>query len=151
MITADQIKSITAEYFLDKEVFLVDIRVRTGNVINVFIDGENGVLIEDCIKLSRFIEGSLDREVEDFELSVSTAGVDLPLKLLRQYPRNVGRNVEVTMLDGTIKAGKLTKVTSDSIEIEIPTPKKKIEGQVYGPALINFNNIKGTKVMISFK
>lgn len=142
---------MTAEYFPDKEVFLVDVRVRTGNIISVFIDGEHGVKIEDCISLSRFIEGSLDREVEDFELSVSTAGVDQPLKLLRQYPRNVGRNVEVTLLDGTIKAGKLTKVTSDSVEIEIPAPKKKSEGLVYGPVLIDFKNIKGTKVMISFK
>ena len=151
MITADQIKNMTADYFLDKEVFLVDVRVRTGNIINVFIDGEKGVMIEDCINLSRFIEGSLDREVEDFELSVSTAGIDQPLKLLRQYPRNVGRTVEVTLKDGEIKVGKLSRVTEDSIEIEIPSPKKKLAGQEYGPVMIKFNDIKGTKVMISFK
>ncbi|MEI6575720.1 MAG: ribosome assembly cofactor RimP [Bacteroidota bacterium] len=151
MITIDQIKDLTQEYFEGKEIFLVDIRVRVGNIINVFIDGDHGVLIDDCIALSRFIEGSLDRETEDFELTVSTAGLDLPLKLIRQYPRNIGRTIEVTLQSGLILIGKLTKVDSENIEIEIPAPKKKTEGQVWGLTPVVFSDIKGTKVMISFK
>jgi ribosome maturation factor RimP len=151
MITVEQIKAVTAEYFSGKEIFLVDVRVRTGNVINVFIDGDHGVLIDDCIQLSRFIEAQFDREVEDYELSVSTAGLDKPLLLLRQYPRNIGRTVEVSLKDGTIHTGKLISVGDDHVVVDIPAPKKKVEAQLSGPLTLPFSEIKGTKVMISFK
>jgi len=88
MITTEQIEKLVAEKLENKDVFLVDIRIRHGNRISVFLDSDTGVNIKTCAELSRYIEFNLDRESEDFELEVSSAGLDQPLKLLRQYVKN---------------------------------------------------------------
>jgi len=84
----------------DSPLFLLDVIIRKGNRILVTIDGDQGVSIADCAKLSRYIESRLNREEEDFELQVSTAGADSPLKLKRQYPGHCGRTLEVSLIDG---------------------------------------------------
>ena len=87
--------------------YLVNLKVTPDNRIYVDIDGDNGVNIDDCIELSRAVESQLDRDEEDFELNVSSAGADSPLKLTRQYVKNVGRDLEVVMFDGKEAEGTL--------------------------------------------
>lgn len=126
--------------------FLVDLKITTDNRINVFIDGDNGVDIDDCVALSRAIENSLDRDQEDFELSVSSAGIDHPLKLKRQYRKNIGRDMIINTFDGETIEGKLLDCDNDKIVIKLPG-KKNVEVQ---PLQIKFEDINNAKVVISF-
>src|SRR5919107_5230355 len=97
-----------------EDVFLVEVKVIPGNNIKVFLDADNGITIDKCIRINR----ALYKQIEesdlfpngDFSLEVSSPGVDEPLKLLRQYKKNIGRTIEVTMNDGNKKEGKLTGV-----------------------------------------
>ena len=95
--------------------FLVNLKVTPDNRIYVDIDGDNGVTIDDCIELSRAIEGQLDRDEEDFALDVSSAGADQPLKLTRQYRKNVGRELEVVTVDGERAEGTLEDASDEGI------------------------------------
>ena len=89
MINKSEIEQIVIAQLDEATQFLVDITVSTSNKINVYIDGFEGVSIDDCIRVSRAIEGNYDRDVEDFELEVSTAGLDLPFKVIQQYEKNL--------------------------------------------------------------
>jgi ribosome maturation factor RimP len=90
---------------LDRGLFIVDVSISKSMVINLEIDKENGnVAIEDCVSVSRNVEHNLDREEEDFELHVSSAGLDKPLRVLPQFLKNVGREVEIVLVNGTKKA-----------------------------------------------
>ena len=99
--------------------FLIDLHVSKDNRINVSIDGDNGVNIDDCIELSRFIESHLDREVEDFELNVASAGLDSPLKFVRQYKKNVGRDIRIDTIDGQTKEGLLEEATDEKVILKL--------------------------------
>ena len=116
------------------------------NRIFVDIDGDNGVTIDDCIELSRAIEGNLDRDSEDFELNVSSAGADQPLKLTRQYRKNVGRDLEVVTFDGEKVTGTLEDASDDGIVIRTPGTKK------VAPETLRFayKDIKAARVAIKF-
>ena len=130
--------------------FLVEVRIKPTNNVKVFIDGDEGVTIQKCISLNRKLAKDLEENqvfpADDFSLEVSSPGLEEPLRLLRQYKKNIGRKVEVTLTDGTVKEGKLLSVTDDSIEIEELTGKKKV------PVLHNFllENIKTTKIQVVF-
>lgn len=133
-------------------VFLVSIRVKPTNNIKIFLDADDGLSIEKCIKINR----ALYRQMEelgiypdgDFSLEVSSPGVDEPLKLLRQYNKNVGRIIEVILNDGTQKEGVLQAVTDEGIVLEEKKGKgKKIELVQTG---ILFSNIKQTTVQVKF-
>ncbi len=115
----------------------------------VFIDGDAAVTIEDCVKLSRHIEGSLDRETEDFELQVSSSGADQPLKLQRQYPKHVGRNLAVSTVKDETLIGKLLSCDNNAITLLLPAnKKKKIEETT---VIIPFNEITESKIELAFK
>ncbi|MEG1904514.1 MAG: ribosome assembly cofactor RimP [Bacteroidales bacterium] len=109
------------------ESFLVDVMVKPGNLIVVEIDSEEGIDIEECIALSKFIEGGLDREVEDFELEVGSAGITSPFKVLRQYQKNIGNPVEVLTRAGIKTAGVLTAADDNGFVITT-TKMMKPEG-----------------------
>ena len=100
-------------------------KITPDNRIFVDIDGDNGITIDDCIELSRLIENSLDREEEDFELNVSSAGADSPLKMPRQYKRHIGRNLSVDALDGSHVEGTLAEADDDHFTIHIKGTKKE--------------------------
>ena len=102
MIDKVGILDLVCGFLEGTDKFLVDLHISKDNRINVSIDGDNGINIDDCIELSRYIESHLDREVEDFELNVASAGLDTPLKLLRQYKKNVGRSLRVELMTGEI-------------------------------------------------
>ena len=95
MIKRTYIQSLVLEHLQDTDKFLVQVMVKPANKILVFIDSDTNVTIADCVSLSRFIESKLDRETEDFELSVSSSGLDQPLLILRQYIKNLNKLVEV--------------------------------------------------------
>ena len=135
-----------------KDHFLVDIRIKPTNNIKVFIDGDKGVGIDDLVKYNRSLYKQLDEEGMfpdgDFSLEVSSAGLDEPLKLYRQYLKNIGRYVQVTMQDGSVKEGKLLSVSENEILIEETQGKgKKAEITHH---TIQFNDIKTTKILIKF-
>jgi ribosome maturation factor RimP len=155
MISDKYIQTLIDEKLANSDVFLVECRVKTDNKIRVFIDSERGVTIEDCITLSRYIEGNLDREKEDFALDVSSAGLDLPLRIPRQFSKNVGREVQVVMNDGTEIKGKITEATDDDFTI-IPEVKKKRksakinETEPVQPISIFYTDQKNTKIILTF-
>lgn len=128
------------------EKYLVDLKISTDNRINVAIDGDNGITIDDCIELSRTIENSLNRDEEDFELNVASAGLDSPLKLKRQYKKNIGRDLTVTTFEGETYEGKLTNSDDDHIELKL-NGKKNANLE---PLHIPHSEIKTAKVIIHF-
>ena len=148
MITTIEIKSLFEKWPKNDDVFLVDLAVKPGNKITVLIDRIGGLNITDCVDLSRFLEGNLDREKEDFELSVSSPGADAPFKVLKQYEENIGRKVRITTNDNQILNGILLKLEGNTIEIE---PEKSKKTKITVPNTIALNNIKEIKVIISFK
>jgi len=128
--------------------FLVSLSVGKGNLINVFVDSDTNITIGECAKISRFIESELDREVEDFELRVSSPGLDHPFKLLRQYKKYIGREISVTTADDRKHKGVLISVTENDLELEEAKGKKGKEKKV---VKYLFNDIKEGKPVISFK
>jgi ribosome maturation factor RimP len=148
MITTSQIKTLFEQWQKDELVFLVSLTVKPGNKITVLIDRIGGLYITDCVELSRFIEGSLDREKDDFELSVSSPGADAPFKVLQQYQKNIGRNVKIITNNDQTVTGKLIKMEGDTIEIE---PEKGKKNKVAVPNTFEISNIKEIRVIISFK
>ena len=153
MISENKIIQLAEDCLHETDRFVVFIKVSTANQINVVIDGDHGVTIDHCVEMSRFIENSLDREIEDFELKVSTAGIDYPYVNIRQYKKNVGRSVQVTLKDGDVKRGKLKTANESVIEIEeeITRKHKKSKKMETGlPILIPFEDIKQTKGLVIF-
>ena len=136
----------------DPEYFLVWIKVKPGHIIRVYLDGDNGLPIQKCIYFNRELYRAIEEAgwfpEGDFALEVSSPGVEEPLLLKRQYNKNIGRKVEVEMLDETKKEGTLTTVTENDILIEWTEGKGKKATQQQ--LLIPFENIKTTIVQIQF-
>lgn len=149
MIDKNLIIKLAEEKLEGSDRFIVDIRVKTGNVINVTIDSDSSISIDDCIKISRNIEFNLDRETEDFSLNVSSAGLEEPFKLLRQYQKYIGKEVSVLLNTGKKVKGILLTVDDEKLSIEIPANKKKKTEKSEAEFLLE--EIKETKSIISFK
>ncbi|HEV8081153.1 MAG TPA: ribosome assembly cofactor RimP [Chitinophagaceae bacterium] len=136
----------------NEDVFLVEVKVLPGNNIKVFLDADNGITIEKCIKVNRTLYNQIEESElfpnNDFSLEVSSAGMEEPLKLYRQYKKNIGRTVEVTMNDETKKEGKLAEVNEEGIIIEEKTGRGK--RSVIQTMNILFNQVKQTKVLVTF-
>ncbi len=149
MIKKENIAHVAESYLDDKGMFIVKLTVSQGNLINLFIDGDEGVTIDDCVALSRHIEQHFDRDVEDYELRVSSAGADQPYVNLRQYKKNIGRQVEVVTKEGKKIKGKLLVANEDHIEISpvIKKGKKTVQNQ---SLQIPMEEIKQTKTVIIF-
>ena len=155
MISKSLIQKLVEEEIASTEYFIVDVLVDTSNRIRVEIDGNHGVKISDCVQISRHIEGNLDREVEDFELTVSSAGMSQPFKILRQYERYLGREVETLTVDGQKYKGILVLANEDELVLNV-TSKEKVEGQKKKQIIsrkinVPMEQVKETKVVISFK
>lgn len=149
MILKQTIEQVVAEQIQDTPIFLVEIKISPSNEIEVVIDSDERLGIDDCIKLSKAIEFSLDREADDFELSVYSAGIGEPLKIYRQYLKTVGRPVEILLLSGIKQIGVLTAVDEQGVTIEFQT-KEVIDGKkrkelVTKTEKYNFDQIKTTK------
>ena len=137
----------------DGNLFLIDFSITTDNKIKVVLDGDSGVTVQDCMKISRAIEHNLDREEEDFSLEVASAGAASAMILPRQYKKNIGRKLEVKTAEETIE-GNLTDATDDGIVLEWkarePKPIGKGKHTVQKRKEIDFSDIKEAKVILKF-
>ncbi len=153
MITKAEIIHLAEEALAGTDRFIVEVLVKMDNVIMVFIDADSSVTIDHCVELSRYIEHQLDRETEDFELRVSSAGLDHPFKLMRQYTKNIGLPVQVILKDGEKHIGKLLSADEKGISIDLILVKKlnKIKKEVSGGIVsFAFEQIEEVKPVISF-
>ena len=136
----------------DADMFLVEIKIKPTNNIKVFIDSDSGLPIERCIKVNRALYKQMEELAMfpdgDFSLEVSSPGLDEPLKLFRQYKKNIGRNVEIITKEGQQKEGKLIKVTEDGIIVEETKGKNKKKEVINHTFL--FDHIKTTKIKAVF-
>ena len=137
MIDKNKVQQCVEEWIQDKEYFLVEVSVDKNNKVIVEIDNKEGVWIDDCCDLSRFIEEHFDRDVEDFELEVGSAGIGQPFKVMQQYENNIGNKVEVLTEEYKKLIGKLTAVTPESITIDDKTT-------------LTFEEFKNVRVVIDF-
>lgn len=155
MIDKNVVTRIVNEWLEGKDYFLVDITVSPDDKIVVEIDHAEGVWIDDCVELSRYIESKLNREEEDYELEVGSAGIGQPFKVLKQYLIHIGTDVEVLAKDGKKYVGVLSDANEENFTITVET-KIKPEG-AKRPKLVEQNitftyeEIKYTKYLISFK
>ena len=153
MIGKNKIEALANNCLDGTDRFIVHVAVSTANQISVIIDGDKGVTIDHCVELSRFIENSLDRDTEDFELKVASAGIDHPYLNLRQYKKNIGKAVKVLLKDGSIKRGILQAADKDAIEIKEEIEKKhsKSKKMETGPVVrISMEEINQTKGLVIF-
>ena len=153
MITKEQIIDLSSEALADSDRFVVDVTVSKSNVINLYIDADSSVTIDHCVALSRFIESRLDREVEDYELSVSSAGIDYPLLKHRQLNKYIEKDLEITNNDGVKKLYKLLSFTEELLNVQEATVKMlgKLKKTVYAePSELSFKYIKEIKPYINF-
>ena len=155
MINKDTVRSIVEEWLDGKEYFLVDIEISPDDRIVVEIDHADGVWIEDCVELSRFIEDHLSRDEEDYELEVGSAGLGQPFKVAQQYHCFVGKDVEVLDADGKKYKGVLKAVEGNDFTVTVQE-KQKVEGKKR-PQLVEtdytfqLDKVKYTKYLINFK
>ena len=155
MIDKNVVSHIVSQWLEDKDYFLVDVTVSPDDKIVVEIDHAEGVWIDDCVELSRYIEAHLNRDEEDYELEVGSAGIGQPFKVLQQYVIHKGCEVEVMTADGKKYKGILTDVGENEFTITTQV-KMKPEGskrpKLMGQLLtFTYNEVKYTKYLISFK
>ena len=141
MVEKQSIQGLVEEFIKGTGLFLVAVKVSSSNRIIVLADKNEGITIDECAAIHRHIEKSLDRDKEDFELQVSSPGLDLPFGVIEQYFKNEGRRVEVIDNDDTKYDGKLNNVTKGGFELEI---KLKVFS-------FNFDQIKSTRVILTIK
>ncbi len=155
MIEKEVVTQLVEEHLQASNAYLVDVAIKPGNYIVVEIDSDESVSIDDCVALSQYIEAHLDRDVEDYELEVGSAGITSPFKVLRQYQKNIGNEVEMLLKSGTKKVGVLTAVDISGATISVEK-KVKPEG-AKRPVMVteeekySFEEIKYTKYLIRFK
>lgn len=155
MTFKEKVLDLLSEGLADKpSVFLIDLTITEANKIIVTLDGDTGVQLQDCIDISRSIEPNLDREEQDFSLEVASVGVGSPLKIVRQYKKNVGRTLIVKLQDNTTIEAKLDEATDEQIVLswEAREPKKVGKGKetVQKRREISYNEIKEAIVTIIF-
>ena len=156
MIDKNVVEKLVNQWLEDKDYFLVDIEISRDDRIVVEIDHADGVWIEDCVQLSRFIEESLNRDEEDYELEVGSAGLGQPFKVRQQYINFIGKEVEV--LDAAGKKWKgVLKAVEDNGDFTLSVKEKVKKEGMKRPAIedvdhnFNMDSVKYTKYLISFK
>lgn len=149
MIDKNIVNQLVSDFLTDKDCFLVDVTVQPGNFIVVEIDSEKGVDIDTCCAISRHVEANLDREIEDYELEVGSTGLTAPFKVLRQYQKNVGNEVEV-LAGGKKMTGVLLQANEENFTIQVA---KKVKGQkqpVLEEVVLAYSEVKYTKYNFKF-
>jgi ribosome maturation factor RimP len=148
MIDRNTIEALVKEFIDGTGIFLVAVKASTSNRITVLADTMKGITIDECAALHRYLETHLDRNIEDFDLQVSSPGLDMPFKVIEQYYRNEGRKVEVINTEGEKFSGKLKNVTGGGFELETEI---KLKGKPDGIKEISFNfdQVKSTRVILT--
>ena len=137
-----------------EDLFLIDLKISTGDDVTVILDGDKGVSVQDCLDASRAIEFNMDREEHDFSLQVMSAGLSEPLAIPRQFKKNIGREIEVLLNDSTKIEGELAKVDEEKITLVLRYRKPKDIGKgkvdVEEEKEIPYSEIKKALVVIKF-
>lgn len=148
------VEKLAQEALIDDSYFLVEIELKKGNIIDIYVDADTEVSIADCTAMSRAIEQQLDRDSEDFQLSVSSAGFTRPFKVFRQYRKNVGRALDVMSSDSSRHTGTLLEAKEgEGITLEIKdfnTRKKKKKAETPKQVFIPFDKITMAKGLVTF-
>jgi len=148
MIDRNKIEKLVIEFIKGTGIFIVAVKVSTSNRITVLADTMKGITIDECVAIHRYLEKNLDRNTEDFELQVSSPGLDMPLGVIEQYYKNEGREVEVFDTEGTRFTGRIRNVTSGGFELETEIKVKGKTGEIKEISF-NFDQVKSTKVLLT--
>lgn len=155
MIKKEIVTGIVDEFLINSDNYAIDIQVKPDNTILVEIDNDRAVSIDDCISLSKFIESKLDRDAEDYELEVGSAGIGQPFKILRQYLKNVGNEVEILTKTGVRHTGILKAADAEAfvltVEKQVKPDGAKRKVTVEEDLTFPYGEIKHTKYLIRFK
>ena len=155
MIDKDIVSRLVEEKLASSDNYLVDVEISSDNRIVIEIDNDKSVCIDDCVELSRYLEEHLNRDAEDYELEVGSVGITSPFKKLRQYVKNIGKEIEMQLKSGTKFMGVLKSADENgaiitvkkSVKPEGAKRKVTVEEDQFYP----FDEIKYTKYLISFK
>jgi ribosome maturation factor RimP len=150
MIEKQKIQELVEGFIKGTGLFLVTVKISNANRIIVLADKNAGITIEECASIHRHIENELDRDKEDFELQVSSPGLDMPFVVIEQYFKNEGKKVEVVDNEGSKYSGKLKNITAGGFELET---EKKTKGRAIElkDMSFNFEQIKSTRVILTIK
>ena len=155
MIDKELLNKTVEEAITNTDLFIVEIKVNPGNSIVVELDSETGIDIDTCADITRKIESVFDREVEDYELEVGSAGLTSPFKVKGQYLKNIGNEVEVLTADRRKFHGELTAVGEDDFTIEVEKkvkePGAKRPTIIAEPITLKMSETKSVKYLINFK
>lgn len=154
MLSKENIENTVKEAIKDTDTFIVEVKMTSDNKIFVYADAPGGMPIEECVRISKFIEATYDRDEVDYELQVSSAGIDQPFKVVEQYQKHIDKNVHVVLKDGSTFDGIITEVINDTItlkweeKIKVPGQKKKeIKDEIEN---IKIDDIASAKAIINF-
>lgn len=155
MIDKKQIAEIVGKEIAGSDIFLVDVSVTPDNRVTVELDSREGLDIDTCAKITRAIEAQVDREIEDYELEVGSAGLTAPFKVVAQYEKNIGNDIEVLTRDGRKLTGRLAAVNAPEFTLEV-TRKVKEPGAkrptlVTEPLQLSMDNVKKACYLIDIK
>ena len=155
MITREEIIDIIEGTVTQKDAFIVEVKVSASNHVIVELDSIKGITIDDCAEISRIIDKELNRDIEDYELEVSSAGLSSVFKVIQQYYKNVGKEVEVIVKSGKKLIGVLLSVNENGFVIR-STKTERVEGKkkkqlVVEETPLMFTEVKSTRLVIHFK
>lgn len=152
MIAKEEIRKVAESKIKELDGFFVDVKVNTANVITLFFDRMDGVQVEHCLAISKHIEQHFDRDVEDYELTVCSAGLDNPFMVDQQYHKYNGKEVGVLLTNGTRERGIILSYENDTLTLEVAKKKKGSKKEnIIKQVMIPKAEIKETKVKINFK
>ena len=151
MLTKENISKVAIERITELGGFLVDVKMNANNAITIHFDKHDGVLIEDCISVTKHVESVFDRDDQDYELSVCSAGLSEPFKVREQYLKNIGKEVSIKLKDGKRKSGVI-KLFDENLTLEVLKKKKgSKKDYIIEEIIIPIDQIKETKLKINFK
>ncbi len=155
MVRNEDIEAIIKEAISGTEIFVVEAAVKPGNIIRVYVDAPEGISMEECVRISKAIESGIDRELEDFDLQVSSPGLENPLLVIQQYTKNIGKELKVETDNKQRFVGELLEADPNGITLNAlvkikvaGSKKKKTEFQAVN---LKFEEIKSAKVNLHFK
>jgi ribosome maturation factor RimP len=156
MINIEKIKEIIEQEIAGSDKFIVDINISADNKISITIDSDSGgINISDCVSISRAVEDLLNRDEEDFEMEVTSAGLSSPFKMLRQYQKNINKDIDIVFKNGKKLSAKLIRATADSIDVEYEEKmiieNKKRKQLITKNETVMLADVKSVKTAVSFK
>ena len=150
MISKQKVTELALEKIKELDYFLVDVKISATNEITVLFDKNDGVVIDDCLKVSRYIESNLDRDIENYQLTVCSPGIDKPFLVREQFIKNIGRDIKLKTLNGKTHKGTLVSY-EDILILETKTKQKKKKELLIEKIEIPLDSIKETKLILKFK